>query len=162
MNDDLYDILETLCEIQKLLYTSEENRTVEKILRLHNQTFLHMLLLKRFVKKKTLSPKMSSKKFYGKYLHAIIAHGPLMVRIISGISANTEQKERTFNTLKPTTSLTSNFHPYQVVLNCIIQLKVKQEFNSKYCHQNDSIIKRLAKDLPKKIRSTIPYWIIEN
>ena len=105
INDDLYDILETLCEIQELLYTSVENRTVEKILRLDNQTFLHMMLLKRVVKRNPLSPKMSSKKFYGKYLHAIVAHGPLMLRIISGISANSEQEERTFNTLKTTSNI---------------------------------------------------------
>ena len=48
------------------------------------------------------------------------------------------------------------------MLNCLIRLQVKQEFNSRYCHQNESIIKRFAKGLPKKIRSTIPYWIIES
>ena len=85
-----------------------------------------------------------------------------MFRIISGISANSEQEERTFSTLKTTTSLTSNFRADHVVLNCLIRLQVKQEFNSRYCHQNESIIKRFAKGLPKNIRSTIPYWIIES
>ena len=52
MNDDLY---ERLCETQELLYTSEEDRTVERILRFHNQTFFHMMLLKRLVKRNPLS-----------------------------------------------------------------------------------------------------------
>ena len=47
-------------------------------------------------------------------------------------------------------------------LIALFDLLVKQEFNSTYCHQNESIIKRLAKGLPKKVRSKIPFWIIEN
>ena len=39
-----------------------------------------------------------------------------MLRIISGISENSEQEERTFNT-KNHNILTSNFHPGHAVLN---------------------------------------------
>ena len=82
-------------------------KDVETIFRMHNQTFLHMMLVKSVVKRNPLSPKISAKKFYRKYLHALIAHGPLMVRIVSGKSANTEPEERTFNTMKTITTTTT-------------------------------------------------------
>ena len=85
-----------------------------------------------------------------------------MFRIIFGISANTEQEERTFNTFKTTTSLTSNFHPDHVILNGIIRLQGKQKFNAEYCHKSESIVTKFAKGLPRKLRSTISYWIIED
>ena len=104
INEQIYDILDTMCEIQEILYAGENKRSVETILRMHNQTFLHMMLVKSVVKRNPLSPEISAKKLYSKYLHALIAHGPLMLGIVSGNSANTEQEERTFNTMKTTTT----------------------------------------------------------
>ena len=89
---------------------------------------------------KPLSPKISAKKFYGKYLHALIAHGPLMVCIVSGKSANTEQEERTFNTMKTTTTSKSNFHPDHVILNVIIKLQVKEDFDAAYTYNSESMV----------------------
>ena len=135
-----------MCEIQHLMYTSGENRTMDNILRIHNQTFLHMLFLKKIIKSNPLSPKLSAKK-KGKYLHTLLTHGPQMFRIIS-------------SSLKTITSLTSNFHPDHVLLNCLIRLQVKADFNSGYHHDNESIVTKLSKGLPKKVRSTI-HWIID-
>ena len=45
--DDIFDIFETMCEVQEVLYGGESKRSVEIILRLHNQSFLHMMLLKK-------------------------------------------------------------------------------------------------------------------
>ena len=161
VNEQIFDLLDTMCEIQEILYTGENKRSVETILRMYNQTFLHIMLVKNVIKRNPLSPKISAKKFYGKYLHALIAHGPLMVRIVSGKSTNTEQEERTFNTIKTTTSSTSNFHPDHVILNAIIRLQVKEDFNAAYKYNSESMVSKFSKSLPKKIRSTIPYWIIE-
>ena len=118
------------------------------------------MLLKKIINNKPSSPKLSPKKFYGKYLHALITHGPQMFRILSSISSNAEQEERTFNSLKTITSLTSNFHPEHVLLNCLIRLQVKTHFNSEH-HEKESIVEKLSKGLPKKVRSIIPYWIID-
>ena len=140
-----------MCEIQEMLYADENKRSVETILRMHNQTFLHMMLLKNVVKCSPLSPKLSTKKLYGKYLHALIAHAPLMLRIVSGKSANTELEERTFNTMKRTTSSTSNFHPDHAILNAIIRLQVKEDFNAAYAKNNsESIVFKFSRNLPKK------------
>ena len=43
IDDDIFDIFETMCEVQEVLYGgSESKRSVEMI---HNQSFLHMMLL---------------------------------------------------------------------------------------------------------------------
>ena len=133
-----------MCEIQEILYAGENKRSVETILRMHNQPFLHMMLVKSVVKRKPLSPKISARKFSGKYLHALIAHGPLMVRIVSGKLANTEQEERTFNTMKTTTTSTSNFHPDHVVLNAIIRLQVKEDFDAAYTYNSESMVSKFS------------------
>ena len=134
---------------------------METILRMHNQTFLHMMLVKNVVKLNPLSPKISAKKFYSKYLHDLITHGPLMVCIVSGKSANTEQEERTFNPMKTTTTSTSNFHHDHVILFAIIRLLVKEDIDAAYTYNSESMVSKFSRSLPKKLRSTITYWIIE-
>ena len=46
IDTDVFKILSTLYEIQDILYAGEMERTVENILRLHNQVFLHACLIK--------------------------------------------------------------------------------------------------------------------
>ena len=45
-NTYLTEILMTLAEIQEILYSSEKERNVVKVLRLHDITFKHAMLLK--------------------------------------------------------------------------------------------------------------------
>ena len=72
------------------LYIGEHNRTMENIVRLYNQTFLHTVLLKE----KMMTPKaVTSRELWGKYIHALHVHAPNMYRIVSGKSANTEMAE---------------------------------------------------------------------
>ena len=49
----------------------------------------------------------------------------VMYQIISGKTANAEQEERVFHTLKNITSTTSNQHPEHVLLNNMIWMQVK-------------------------------------
>ena len=49
INEQIYDILDTMCEIQEILYAGENKRSVETILRMHNQSFFHMMLVKSVV-----------------------------------------------------------------------------------------------------------------
>ena len=158
INNDVYQILLSFCEIQHILYLEEANRTIENILRLHNQILLHSCLLKYVV---GANPKgLTSRCFYGKYFHAIVCHSSSMYRIISGKSANTEQEERVFNTLKTITGNTSNHHPDHVLLNSIIRLQVREEVNAQEGRiQND--VRKLANGLPKKSNTIIPFWMID-
>ena len=128
INNDVYQILLSFREIQHILYLEEANRTIENILRLHN--LLHSWLLKYVVGP---NPKgLTSRCFYGKYFHAIVCHSSS----VSGKSANTEQEEHVFNTLKTITGNTSNHHPDHVLLNRIIRLQVREEVNSQEGRKN--------------------------
>ena len=72
------------------LYIGEHKRTMENIVRLYNQTFLHTVLLKETV----MTPKaVTCRTLWGKYIHALYVHAPNMYRIVSGKSANTEMAE---------------------------------------------------------------------
>ena len=103
-----------------------------------------------------MSPKLTKKKFYGKYLHALIAHEPMLLRMVSGKSTNAEE-ERTFNSLKTITTTTPNFHPDHVILNAIIRYQAKGDFNApSYLVHSETVVSKFSKSLPK----TIPYWII--
>ena len=159
IDDDIFNIFETMCEIQEVLYSGESKRSVEMILRLQNQSFLHMMLLKKIVKDKSLSPKLTKKKFYGKYLHALIAHAPMLLRMVSGKSINTEE-ERTFNSLKTITTSTSNFHPDHVILNGIIMYQAKGDFNAPYLIHSETVVSKFSKSLPKK--NTLNNTILDN
>ena len=158
IDKQVYNIFSTMCNIQALLYYDESKRTVENILRLNNQIFLHIIFLKEVVGMKPVS--LTTKKMYGKYYHALIAHSHLMLRLISGKSTNTEEEERTFNTLKSITASSSNHHPDHVILNSIIRLQCKQDFEDGYHKKEQNIISKLSQSL-KIQNSEIPFWIIE-
>ena len=46
--------------------------------------------------------------------------------MFSGRSANTEEEEATFNTLKTFTNLTSNHHPQNVIFNSLVHLQANE------------------------------------
>ena len=160
IDDDIFNIFETMCEIQEVLYSCESKRSVEMILRLQNQSFLHMMLLQKIVKDNPLSPKLTKKKFYGKYLHALIAHAPMLLRMVSGKSINTEEEERTFNSLKTITTSTTNFHPDHVILNGIIRYQAKGDFNAPYLIHSETVVSKFSKEFAEK--NTLNNTILAN
>ena len=68
-------ILLTLCDMQRILYAPESERSIENFLRLYNQTFLHAILLKEMV---VNTKSLTSRVLWGKYFHALFSHAPLM------------------------------------------------------------------------------------
>ena len=121
INKDVYKILTTLCEIQRVLYAGEKERNAELVLRLH-MTFIHACLIREVIGSNVKI--ITERALWGKYSHALIYHSPIMYRIVSGKSANAEQEERIFNTLKQITRTTSNQQPNSTLLNNIIRLQV--------------------------------------
>ena len=115
----------TLCEIQRVLYQQESERTNENILHLYLQVFLHMMVIKMNFEKKLKV--LSRRKFFGKYYHAIIAHASDQYRIINGRSSNTENEERCFNFIKTVSKGTSNHHPDNIISNAFIRSQVRKE-----------------------------------
>ena len=83
-----------------------------------------------------------------------------MLRIVSGRSANTEQEERVFNTLKTIANNTSNHHPDHVLLNSMIRLQVREEVIPQEGRMQDEV-RKLANGLPIKSNTIIPFWIID-
>ena len=92
----ILDVLLTLKEIQEIIYRAESKRTSTLILRYHNVTFQHTLLISKVIQQ----PKsLTSQKLFWHYYHSIIVHFPQQLRVISGPSNNIEDEEKTFNFL---------------------------------------------------------------
>jgi len=125
IDDKIVQILISLCEIQEILYSNE--RSAELILRLYNVTFVHAM--KMIVAFET-TEKLTKRKLFGQYFHALVCHAPEQFRIIPMPSSNAEDEERFFNFLKTCTKCTSNHHPENVLDNCFIRCQVREEIKS--------------------------------
>ena len=114
---DFRILFETLVEIQGLLYSHEDQRTVKSILRLYNLTFVHGMEARQLFKK----PKALTKRnMFGQYFHA-----PQQFRVVALTSTNAENEEREFNFLKNVSTHTSNHHPENVLINAFVRTQVK-------------------------------------
>ena len=108
----------TLSEIQEISYSSDDERSPQRLLRMTNLIFQHVLIIHIYIRDNLVS--LTPRKIFGVYLHAIMKHAGLQYRIVSGRSANTEKEEAMFTSIKTDTKLTSNFHSDQLVSNIII------------------------------------------
>ena len=127
-------LLNSLAEIQEILYMSDKYRTPQKVLRLSNICHQHFLQCRDFFNVLT---SITSRKFYGKYFHNISIHSPISYRTFSGSSLNAENEERTFKTIKAITSNTSSHHNDHVLGNLIIRLQAEEKFMNDNIYKND-------------------------
>ena len=125
---DYHLLFTILVEIQSLLYADESKRTCKAILRLYNLTFVHAIETRGLFKK---PKKLTVRKMFGQYHHALTVHAPQQFRIVPISSTNAENEERSFNFLKTISTQTSNHHPDNVISNAFIRAQV-----SKIAHQN--------------------------
>ena len=95
LTDKPMEALETLTELQRIIYTSDEARSPQLVLRYNNQAWYHAILLKQLIKADKMK-KLTTRKMAGVYFHDLVAHGGDMLRIVSGRSANAEEEERNF------------------------------------------------------------------
>ena len=72
-NFPFYELLSTLCEIQEILYQNESDRTIQTILRLHNVTFKHFLIMHRQLDQPS---SLTPRKLSGQYFHSLTIHAP--------------------------------------------------------------------------------------
>ena len=70
---------------------------------------------------------VSARKFYGSYLHALVPHAGLQIRIVSGMTAFAEGEERLFQQAKTLTKRTSNNQPGNIISNIFIRSQVEEE-----------------------------------
>ena len=146
----------TLAEIQEILYSPEKERNVVKVLRLHNITFKHAMLLKIHFANKL--KKLTERKFFGVYYHSLIIHARQQYRIISGRTANTEKEEAMFTTIKNNTNLTSNHHPDNIISNVIIRYQAKEKLEVNKINKEVSVITELYQPI-KKLQNNTCYHL---
>ena len=127
-------MLETLVNIQMLLYAGENTRNQKHILRLNNQLCLHFLLCTIVIGKNLKV--LSFRKFFGSYFDALIPHAGLQIRIVSGMTAFAESEERLFQQAKSYTKQTSNNQPGNITSNVIFRNQVEEELKARVYGEN--------------------------
>ncbi|KAK3734073.1 hypothetical protein QZH41_019812 [Actinostola sp. cb2023] len=110
LTDTLQSLLDTLVEMQEILYTDDDNISPRLILRYHNLSFMHFLMCTLEFGSSPIA--LTARKLYGKYLHNLVSHQSIQLRIISGTSSNAENEERIFSSIKSITKATSNYRPF--------------------------------------------------
>ena len=89
--------------------------------------------------------------FFGTYLHALVAHAPQQLEIVSLRSVNTENQERLFDQARRSATAASNRHPQNVLYTAVLRLQAKAAFKSGIDAQlvADSIVAKAGGDVPK-------------
>ncbi|XP_048583669.1 uncharacterized protein LOC125563042 [Nematostella vectensis] len=152
--------IDTLVEMQRLLYAADSQRSPASILRYSNQAWYHAILLIDFVKD---TKKLTSRKLYGVYFHNLTAHATSTLRLMSGQAANAERQERIFNSIKRITKQTSNYHQGQIIPNLFIRLQAERQIGLQrddVFRQQDHVSK-LATCLPSPKNTVIPEELIQ-
>ena len=158
LSDKPWQILQTLSEMQRILYSSDDNRCPSQILRYYNQSWYHAILLNDLARP---TKKLTMRKMIGVYYHDFTCHAGLMLRLISGQSSNAEEDERIFHHIKKITKQTTNYSPGHLVPNVFLRLQAEKEMNE----QNDvvrqqSFITSLSKSLPEPTNTRFPISLI--
>jgi len=153
--------IDSLVEIQRILYSDEHNRSPALILRYYNQCWLHSMTLRNCIVKQP--KKLTLRKMFGVYFHNLSSHAGLMLRIISGQAANAEGQERIFNHIKRITKHTSNYHPGQIIPNLFIRLQAEKEMGLQGddAGRQQAHISKLAQCLPERSNTCIPISMIK-
>ena len=150
INNKVLRLLKTLVEIQRIIYLQECGRTSQEILRLHNSCFQHFVLLKEVIGFDL--KKLTRRKLYGKYMHNLLVHSPIQLRIINGQSINCEGEERFFNTIKQITATTSSYRPGHIIGNCIIRHQIESRCKESYqCTETSASVNKEIRNLNKVI-----------
>ena len=160
MSNKPQTVLNTLVEMQRILYSADDKRSPALILRYYNQAWLHSILLKELVKQ---PKKLTLRKLFGVYFHNLSAHGGIMLHIISGQASNAEQQERIFNHIKRITRHTSNYHPGQIIPNLFVRLQAEREMGLQEddAANQQAQISNLSKCLPSPTNTCVPLTLIQ-
>ena len=154
-------LVDTLVDIQELLYEGDDQRFPRNVLRLHNSTWYHAILCREVLGFKL--NELTTRKFYGTYFHDLTAHAPLQLRLVSGKTANAEEEERMFNTVKSITSSTSNGRPDHIIGNLFVRLQAEEHLGKckSSVKKQESQVYKLAKSLPLRNNTIIPLSVIK-
>ena len=153
--------IDSLVEIQRILYLDEKDRSPALILRYYNQCWLHSMILRNCIVKQP--KRLTLRKMFGVYFHNLSSHAGLMLRIISGQAANAEGQERIFNHIKRITKRTNNYHPGQIIPNLFIRLQAEKEMGLQQADavRQQASISKLAECLPERTNTHVPLAMIK-
>jgi len=115
-NQKVTTLFATAAEIQELLYSREEKRTDQSVLRLYNLVFIHARLCN------DLFPNNGC-KLYCSYFHSLTCHAPQLYRLVALCSLNTEYQERMFKQVNLITKGTSNMHPNHIIMKILVRVQ---------------------------------------
>jgi hypothetical protein len=161
LTEALQSLVDTLVEMQEIVYTDDDSRSPRLVLRYHNLSFLHFLICTlEFCSTPTA---LTARTLYGKYLHSLVSHQPIQLRIIAGTSSNAENEERVCNAIKGITSATPNYRPSHVIRYIFLRLQAEEELGSrKDCiPKQHNLISKLAATIWFS-NTVIPSYILEN
>ena len=150
------ELFRTAAEISELFYSHDYQRSDASILRLYNVTYIHAKLCKE------LFGDTQNSAFFGRYFHSIVTHSPLVYRLISLRSVNTEMQERVFGQFKQITKSTSNQKPNGVLTNILIRWQEEAKAHCVTLSAPESEISKLAQALPSKTNTVIPSSWLEH
>ena len=156
----IHRVLKTLSEIQRILYLGDDFRNAKEVLRLHNSSFQHFVLLRDALPFEKLGGKMSREKMYGKYQHNLCVHAPFQYRLTNCESLNCEDEERCFNAMKKITKDTTNYDPAHFIDNIFVRSQVEGRCQklykfSKKQNATFNAIATLGKEIEKSQSNTL-------
>ena len=102
--------------------------------------------------------------FLGTYLHALVAHAPQQLEIVSLRSVNTENKERLCDQACRSATAASDRHPQNVLYTAVLRLQAKAAFKSGVDAQQvaDSIVAKADGDVTKYCGTLISKTFIQS
>ena len=155
VSSEILLLVETAVRISELLYMHDADRNTRNILQLYNCVWLHHELCSKLIT--TFHSGMSYNKLFGAYLHALVAHAPQQLEIVSLRSVNTENQERIFEQAQRSATAASNRHPSNVLSTTVLRLQAKAAFiDIADATQNaNRIVARSARELPMYKGTTI-------
>jgi len=152
-------LLYSLAELCELLYAPSDKHTPRFILRLHNVTFCHVVVIRRAF---NTTEVLTRRKLYGIYYHSITYHAPFTSRLISLSSVDTEEEEREFSTINAISKTSFNGYPERVIPSCIVRAQAERNFISTKSSFLEQQSVKIASNLPQVPPTVLPYELLDN
>ena len=143
-DQSLCGLIDTVVEICQLMYSREEVRSPRAILRLHNLTLLHAA---HCIEVLGTPQKITKRKMFGRYFHAMMTHAASMYRLVALRSLNTEMQERLFNLCNDITKTTSNRQSSNLINNIIIRVQQESDGSTTTMKKQEGEVATLASAL---------------
>ena len=156
----LFEILRTLAEMQRIMYSGESRRTPKQILRYNLVAFKHYMQCPQLFKKKQ-SLKITKRRMYGKYYHNLITHAGLSLRIFSGQTSHVERQEGCFGKMKLISKQACSKQANKFEVDMIIRFGIENNMKGEtQILQSEDEISKWAKELPKLGNTFISHKLI--